>query len=673
MELSAYYYRIRAMGLAELAGRTARKISGIWQPYFLEREAAGRISACHLRSLLETPLLAGPEPGAGAKTAGEEQVLERAGQALEGRIVLYGIPLTLAFPPDWLANPFENGSDATSDSLPAWRESYGLSGPDIRSIWELNRLQFLVDLGRAFVLTGEIKYAGAVIGLLESWQAANPFGRTINWTNALEAGLRSISILLALSCIREPLAKEPEARRAGLARLLYLHGRYLESRLSYPSSGFNHLAGEAAALALLGSSLDGMPGAERWSRTGERLLNDGLSLLILEDGGPLEGALHYQAFVCRLAVTTDVLCGRKGRMLLGEEARRKLEAAYRFLCAAADRGLAVSEFGDSDRAFLPGPAPVALLESYRGTLNLLALYCGVRPLLHSYQPDAESAWLFGFSEAEKLAASGAAEIPPGLERFDASGHYIVRSGPGLISEGKAGAPVFLRFECGHWGDGRIWAHAHADRLSFSLFIDGLPFFIDPGTGAYLADRRFREFFRSTAAHNTVTVDNHSQAMPRGCFIWSKPVGSSITVCEEQGSRVILEGFHTGYAKGARGGKGLIHRRRLTLSRQEHRLEIEDIFETKTAHRLSLTFMLHPDCTVRASEDNKGVLNITNAGTGLRLTPDSRCRISLHEGDSEPLLGWYSPGFMRIVPCPQIVGQFGIEGDCKLLTIIEWGG
>ena len=107
------------------------------------------------------------------------------------------------------------------------------------------------------------------------------------------------------------------------------------------------------------------------------------------------------------------LCGRKGNSLLGGEARRKLEAAYRFLCAVTDRGRTVSEFGDSDRAFLPGSAPKAPAESYCGTLNLLGLFCGIRPLLHRYKPDGESAWLFGSAEAEKLAECGAAESPAG--------------------------------------------------------------------------------------------------------------------------------------------------------------------------------------------------------------------------------------------------------------------
>src|SRR5262249_56480568 len=63
-------------------------------------------------------------------------------------------------------------------------------------------------------------------------------------------------------------------------------------------------------------------------------------------------------------------------------------------------------------------------------------------------------------------------------------------------------------------------HAHADALSLTLSLAGMPFLIDPGTGLYTVDLSIRDRFRSTASHNTVVVDGRWQSSPSGPFHWS---------------------------------------------------------------------------------------------------------------------------------------------------------
>ena len=100
--------------------------------------------------------------------------------------------------------------------------------------------------------------------------------------------------------------------------LLALHGRYLETHLTAPATGFNHRLGEAAALAVLGSLAPLLPGAPRWRLEGSRVLEESLLRLVLTDGGPAEGSLHYLALVCRLALVADLLSGRgEGPVLSG--------------------------------------------------------------------------------------------------------------------------------------------------------------------------------------------------------------------------------------------------------------------------------------------------------------------------------------------------------------------
>lgn len=69
------------------------------------------------------------------------------------------------------------------------------------------------------------------------------------------------------------------------------------------------------------------------------------------------------------------------------------------------------------------------------------------------------------------------------------------------------------FDCGPLGPRHIPAHAHADALSFVLWLDGRLLIIDPGTCLYTGPTR--DVMRGTAAHSTVAVDGHDQ-----CLYWA---------------------------------------------------------------------------------------------------------------------------------------------------------
>jgi uncharacterized heparinase superfamily protein len=54
------------------------------------------------------------------------------------------------------------------------------------------------------------------------------------------------------------------------------------------------------------------------------------------------------------------------------------------------------------------------------------------------------------------------------------------------------------------------AHAHCDLLSYELWLRGRPLFVDSGVHGYDGDK-FREYARSTRAHNTVVFDGREQS------------------------------------------------------------------------------------------------------------------------------------------------------------------
>lgn len=93
-------------------------------------------------------------------------------------------------------------------------------------------------------------------------------------------------------------------------------------------------------------------------------------------------------------------------------------------------------------------------------------------------------------------------------RLEESGFYIFKQGKWkLIVD--AGIP----------GPRYIPGHTHCDAMSFELFKEGKPIVVNCGTYAYQCEER--AFFRSTAAHNTVMINNIEQSLCWSTFRLAK--------------------------------------------------------------------------------------------------------------------------------------------------------
>lgn len=104
------------------------------------------------------------------------------------------------------------------------------------------------------------------------------------------------------------------------------------------------------------------------------------------------------------------------------------------------------------------------------------------------------------------------------------------------------------------GPDHIPGHAHADNLTFVLHLNGHPLVVDTGISTYEKNAR-RQWERSTAAHNTVTVEGGDSSEIWGGF----RVGSRARTQVLRADENTLVASHNGY--------GLAHRRRFELKDQ----------------------------------------------------------------------------------------------------------
>ena len=147
------------------------------------------------------------------------------------------------------------------------------------------------------------------------------------------------------------------------------------------------------------------------------------------------------------------------------------------------------------------------------------------------------------------------ELPPpveGLALFPDTGYAVIRT-----------PRIWLAFDCGAPSPDFLPAHAHADALSFQLWVDGRPVVVDPGTYTYEpgADR---DWFRGTRSHSTVAVDGDQFEL------WGAFRSGRLPQVE------LLEASETELVAGVTGRTGVRHVRRLRL--RESELVIEDELE-----------------------------------------------------------------------------------------------
>ena len=131
---------------------------------------------------------------------------------------------------------------------------------------------------------------------------------------------------------------------------------------------------------------------------------------------------------------------------------------------------------------------------------------------------AESFLLLGEEGLESFAKYKSGRVSTGndgqssgdLLEFADGGYQISRDGR-----------FSILFDAGPLGIPPGSGHGHADGLSFLLWYKGQSVITDTGTGLYNGSPLWRNYFRSTAAHNTVRIDGENQSRPLDTFRWAE--------------------------------------------------------------------------------------------------------------------------------------------------------
>lgn len=536
----------------------------------------------------------------------------------------------------------------------------------INNVWELNRHYYFYDLGKAYYLTGDQRYAKTLIAHLESWIDQNPIGIGINWFSPMDHGLRLVSWFWGLFFISGSLGSSHDLSflmtfETGQKILtsIYWQAFFIEKNLSKYSSANNHLVGEALGLFWVGTLLPFLRRAKIWKKRGWSILCQEIEKQIFPDGVSREQSTRYLFFLFDL-YTLAIVLAQKEKLPIPSALWNRLEKVCEFIMALMDDGGHLPELGDSSNG-LGCKLHSTPLHPYRSLLTTGAIWFERGDFKHwGGKIDERNFWLWGdegLSQYQKLE-----EDPSemGSRIFPQGGQIILRKGRGTEES-------VLSFDAGPFGFLSIAAHAHADALSFTLSIGGIPIFIDPGTYLYHDGGKWRKYFRGTQAHNTIEVDGRDQAVSGGAFMWLTKPETVIRKISMDQDRAFVQAVHTGYQHLT---VPLIHDRSILWDSQKQSWSLEDRLETQGPHHIRQAFHFHPCCRVQSV--GPGIFEITlDIETPiLFLKLDSRLKTSLHWGEEDPIRGWYSDSFGKKVPTFSLLGEMNIK-KTEIIETLFW--
>ena len=642
-----YWRRLRAMSAEEVAYRAADQARRtVWARRQVRPGEVGTlpsVGAVDGRRRFAVPLpggLAGEVP-----TPARDALVASASALLDGKWEVLGVERPDVADPDWFLDPL-TGRRAPDDRY-CFRVRFRSEEEtgNVKQIWELSRHHHLTVLAAAWFLTGDERYASTVDRQLRDWWRRNPNLSGVHWTSGIEAGIRLISWVW-IRRLLEGWAGAPalfEDNDSAVCQIGW-HQQYLAAFRSRGTSANNHVVAEAAGQLTAACAFPWFRHSGRWRSSAAAVLEQELEHNTFPSGVNRELASDYHGLVTELGLLAAVEAGAAGHPL-AEATWRRLGRMADVAAALVDERLRPPRQGDGD----DGRTLVVDAEGDGGWGSVLAMastVLGPCPWWPAAPADVRSTVVGALAGAAAPRATG--RRPPARpSHFADAGLPLLRTPAGAEPE------IWCRGDGGPHGFLGIAAHAHADALSVEVRHGGVDVLADPGTYCYHGEPAWRAYFRSTVAHNTLELGGRDQSASGGPFLWTTQARGTVLVSEVDDDAPVVSwsAEHDGYSTLA---PPAVHRRKVTLDRPRRRLEILDTVAGAGRHPCRLAFTLGPAVAVRLEGT---VATLTWAGAG-HATMDLPAALSwaVHRGETDPVLGWYSPRFGVKEPTAVLLGS-----------------
>ena len=366
--------------------------------------------------------------------------------------------------------------------------------PDNEWVWQLNRMYFWNAMAKAYLHTGDEKYAEEWCNQLVDWTKKNPNDgkHTYAW-RSIEAGIRGHS----WTALYQHFISSPHFTPEVLVAFLnscYDHAAYLMTQYR---SGSNWGLMEAEGLAFIALTFPEFKDSGKWREEAFRRLNAEIKIQVYPDGYQRELAMGYHAGCISWFMNTVEMAVLNGFTDAFPESYLKIvEKMCEVPMKLTFPDGSSTQFGDSWTGS-PG--------QYYGRLR-------------------EWAKMFGREDFLYVASEGREGAVPDSTAwaYPFSGFYSLRSGWDKND-------ICLILKCGPDGGG----HCQPDNGTFELYAGGRNLMPDAGSYIYSGDPEGRRWFRQTKIHQTLTLDGADSKYAPKLLLWKPGDKLDILVVENQ--------------------------------------------------------------------------------------------------------------------------------------------
>jgi len=361
---------------------------------------------------------------------------------------------------------------------------YGnISNAEIKFPWELGRLQHLIVFFNCWRITKDEKYIQEYCNQIIDFAISNPINFGTQWMNAMEASIRAINLIITFSLFITNKVNFDDKFISLFKKIVIIHYYFIKNNLEW-GEGLrgNHYFSNIVGLILINLFL--------FKDTNNRdlinlveVLKQEIDFQFEDDGGNFEKSMRYHYFMVEM-LTTILFYLKEFNIITDlKKISKKIEKIYDFSFINLNNNFTCDNYGDCDSGYLIRFNTVYVLQNNilkKNVNNYKELKILVEYLFPNYQ-------INNFT----------------IKSFNQFGLHKIRKRNYLIN-----------FYC---GDYNIWSkggHHHNDNLSFTLYYNNLPLFIDCGSYLYTSSPNYRNEFRSIKKHNTLQLNGFEQ----NCFI-----------------------------------------------------------------------------------------------------------------------------------------------------------
>ncbi|MBN1361105.1 MAG: alginate lyase family protein [Sedimentisphaerales bacterium] len=544
---------------------------------------------------------------------------------------------------------------------------------DLEWTYCLNRHEFLTELGRAYWYTGDEKYTRAWKRLLGDWIAKNPmpdlewmlrvdseisrqhFMKQATW-RPLTLGIRVYTSFVP--CFYHFL-HSPEFTPDFLVTMLTSmveHARHTRLYYTRHKSYFNVSPNwgliESNGLAHMGILFPEFKEAKDWQCEAMSRLEEQIRMQLCDEGMQVERASGYH-LVCTFCLVQILDLALRNGVQVSDTYRKNAERMIDFVVSVMKPHGVYPMLKDGDESDVFGARASYGLWEDINNLNMVEDHNDLRWVLKVGarlfdRPDM--LWIATHGKEGEKPARGSVAMPD-------SGFCVMRTG-------WRHDDLYCAFTCGELGVmDQNCVHGHADALSIDVSGHGETLLIDPGR--YLYEGPWRVWFKSTAAHNAVTVDGQDSSGLADEWMFRTKARSTLHAWSSTDVFDYVDGSHDGFERLA---DPVTHRRRIVFVKPKFWLVVDDLV-AQGEHTFDQYWHLGPEADVELAD--LSVTGICRNGAGILVKPIfvDGLKLQRYHGSEDPIQGWVSYDYAVKMPASTLQYRQKRSGGTTLATLL----